>query len=398
MTNPPDVRKAEIRRVLSEIIPGLRGIDQSENSSRDDLVDRVLAWLDITQAQMAALLAVSPQAISKGLREDGLDYLAKDNKAKPLHQTLAQIGGDRYSVAASRLKEIGLALGWGNVESNAEEILPPQDLYAFAEEIWILADNPATVLNWEALRSQIMSPARPNLEKILVFFFRSLEGAERWAEVLEREFARDAICDGRLDPERTAVANCYLYVIVTNTLAFSQDYVIADPGSRCMGVDTTARFPSAYFWSGNGYCKIASPNLDFIRVAQGIGLGTASQKVNFFPRGMPLRPDVLDFKHAFLDALIAVRGPTADEDATESGENLAGGIFRSVMARPAQTAAFNKRTKLVPVFLLTYKRRPGDGMNKNPNRTIRILQDELDRNVEARLELDVRLHQCPNFW
>ncbi len=393
-----DARRQEVRHALSTVIPGVRAPDPTEDASRDDLVDRVLAWLDLTQAQMAALLSVSPQAISKGLRDEGIDYLARDNKAKPLNLTLTQIGGERYSAAASRLRELAAALGWGNVESNAEEVTAPQDLYAFTDELWVLADNPSTVLNWESLRSQIMTPMRPTAEKVIVFFTRSLEGAERWAEVLEREFARDAIQDGFLDPEKTAVANSYLYIIVTNALSFSQDHVLADPGSRCMGVDTTARAPSAYFWIGNGYCRIATPNLDFIRVVQGLGLGTTSQKVNFFPRGMQLKPEVLEFKHTFIDAIIAVRGPTTEEDETDSGEGLAGGVLRTTMGRPLQTSTFNRRTKFTPVFLLTYKRRPGDGMNKNPNRTIRILQDELARNSEARVDLDARLQQSPNFW
>lgn len=393
-----DARRQQVRLALSTVIPGVRAPGPTDDATRDDLVERALGWLDLSQAQIAALLAVSPQAISKGFREEGVDYLARDNKAKPLYLTLTQIGGERYSAAASRLKELAIALAWGNIESNAEEITSPKDLYAFADELWILADNPSLILNWESLRSQIMTPFRPAAEKVVVFFTRSLEGAERWAEVLEREFARDAIEDGFLNPDKTAVANSYLYIIVTNALSFSQDHVIADPGSRCMGVDTTARVSSAYFWIGNGYCRIPAPNLDFIRVAQGLGLGTTSQKVNFFPRGMQLRPEVLEFKHAFIDAIIAVRGPTTDEDETDSGEGLAGGVLRTVMGRPPQTSVFNKRTKFTPVFLLTYKRRPGDGMNKNPNRTIRILQNELTRSSEVRVDLDTRLQQSPSFW
>ncbi len=391
-------RRQEIRLALSTVVPGVRIAAATEDASRDDLVERALVWLDLTQAQMAALLAVSPQAISKGFREEGIDYLAKDNKAKPLYLTLTQIGGERYSVAASRLKELAIALGWGNVESSAEEITSPQDLYAFSDELWVLADNPSEILNWESLRSQIMTSLRRATERVVVFFTRSLEGAERWAEVLEREFARDAIQDGRLKPERTAITNSYIYIIVTNTLSFSQDHVIANPGSRCMGVGTATRALSAYFWIGNGYCRIATPNLDFIRVAQGLGLGTTSQKVNFFPRGMQLGPENLDFKPTFIDAIIAVRGPTTDEDETESGERLAGGVFRTVMVRPPKTNAFNKRTKFTPVFILTYKRRPGDGMNKHPKRTIRILQDELDQNSVAGVDLDTRPQQSPDFW
>ncbi|MBS0405063.1 MAG: hypothetical protein JSS17_01670 [Proteobacteria bacterium] len=389
-------RRHQVRLALSAVSVGVAAL--SDDASSDDLVERTLAWLDLTQAQIAALLAVSPQAISKGFREKGIDYLDEDNKAKSLYLTLTQIGGDRYSTAASSLKKLAIALDWKNIESSTEEITSPQDLYAYVDELWVLADNPSAILNWESLRAQIMTSLRRTAERVVVFFTRTLEGAERWAEVLEREFARDAIQDGFLEPEKTAVANSYIYIIVTNALSFSQDHVIANPGSRCMGLGTTTRAPSVYFWNGNDYCRIATPNLDFIRLAQGLGLGTTSQKVNFFPRGMQLKSEVLEFKHAFIDALFAVRGPTTDEDETDSGEGLAGGVFRTVMGRSSQTHVFNKRTKFTPVFILTYKRRPGDGMNKNPNRTIRILQDELARNSEARVDLDTRLQQSPDFW
>lgn len=351
----------------------------NDDAYAEAAVRRALDALQLNQAQLAALLAVSPQAVSKGLRDEGVNYLR--SKAKPLHQTLIQIGGERYAAVASALKELAGEFGWGSLESQAEGAVPPQDLYLGAEELWVVSDSPAAVLSWEALRGLVMSPLGTTTERLVVFFVRTLEGAERWAEVLEREFARDAVVNGTLEPERSAVSNAYMYIVVSNALTYAQDHIIASPGSRCMGVDASARGPNVYSWIGSGYSRVTSPNLEFVRLAQDLGLGLASHKVNFFPLGQMLKSDIVEFRHVFMDGIIAVRGRSEFMEHADADEGLAGGVLSSVVGRAPRTLAFNQKTKFNPVFLLTYKRRPGDGMNKSPSRTVRVLQEELLRGV-----------------
>lgn len=388
----------EVQSALSAVIPSLHLTGARPPLTHDELVRAALEWLGLTQVQIAALLAISPQAVSKGLREEGLDYLARDNRVQPLHQALAHIGGDRYAEAAARLRDAARVLGWGSLDAPVEEFISPRDLYSFAEELWVLADNPATVVHWNALRDQMIAAGVQDNQKLIVFFTRTLEGAERWAELLEREFARDALLDDGIDWDRASVASCNLYIIVTNALAFAQDHILIDPGSRCMGLSSTIRPALAYNLAGPNYTRIKSPNLDFIRICQSIGLGTSNLKSNFFPKGVLLRSEILDFRHVYIDGIIAARGPKHEEDESASGDLLAGGVLRGIAGRPPQTIAFNKRAKFTPLFLLTYKRRPGEGLNRNPKKSIRALQEEFDRTRDVGQDLQLRGNKSLSFW
>lgn len=387
----------EMQAALSPVIPSLQ-FSSAASMTHEGLVRSVLEWLGLSQVQIAALLAISPQALSKGLRDEGLDYLARENRIQPLHQALAHIGGDRYSEAASRLREVARALGLGSLEALAEEFITPGDLYAISDEMWVLADNPAAVVNWNALRDHLISTVGQDNQKMVVFFTRTLEGAERWAEVLEREFARDALMDHGIDWGRASVAACHLYIVVTNTLTFSQEHVLINPGSRCMGMSSAVRPPSAYNFTGSSYTRIQSPNLDFIRTCHATGFGASNLKVNFFPKGMLLKSDMLDFRHVFIDGIIAARGPTQEEDGTEGGDLLSGGVLKNSAGRVSQTLAFNKRAKFTPLFLLTYKRRPGEGLNVNPNKSKRALQEEFERMRGHGQEADTPAHRPSSFW
>lgn len=386
-------------KLLSSVIPALGTDPSTAPLSDEDLVRAVLEWLGLTQAAVAALLAISPQSVSKSVREQGLHFLGPpDRKSQSLYSALVRIGGDKYLLAASRLREVARVMGWGHLHSPFDGLSQAGDVYASATEMWFVSDAPGASMDWGALRAQIVQPTATEAHKVVVFLARTLEGAERWAEALEREFARPALAGGKLELENAAVSGCYLFVLVCNALSFSQDYLITDPGSPCMGVATAAQAPAAYVWAGNAYATVEAPNLQVVSVLHGVGLGQSATKANFFPKGVPLKQDMLDFKFTFLDSLVAVRGPTSDEDSTPAGDRLVGGVLKSVANRAPQTLAFNRRSKFTPVCLLVYKRRPREGLNRNPSRSIRVLTAELELPQEQGRDEDPRNEQPASFW
>ncbi|MGH8540205.1 MAG: hypothetical protein ACRETW_06840 [Stenotrophobium sp.] len=360
-----------------------------------ELGEQVLRWLDLSQSQVASLLGLTPQAISKGLKDEGIAFLSQDRRVHRLYQALSSVGGDRYALVAFRLKELAREVGWGTLEALQNELVRPEALYAEADELWIVSDAPGSTMNWEALRSQLFKPHQEDQHKVFVFFMRTLEAAERWAEILERELIKPAVRDQKIRPDEGKVMGAHVFLIVTNALAFSQDFVVANPGSRCMGILSSTRPAAAYHWLGASYAKAPNPSFDFVRLAQHVGLGMASVKSNFFPSGIPLKPEVMDFKPTFIDGLIAVRGETAEEDSTPAGEKMAGGILATPAARSEHSLQFNKRTKFCPVFVMTYRRRPGESFNKAPTRILKVIQEEFDRQAS---EGDIRGQPPSSFW
>jgi hypothetical protein len=357
-------------------------------------VGHFLRLLDLSQVQVAALLALTPQAVSKGLSEDGLAYLGGGGRAQRLFQALVYIGGDRYVRSAARLRELGRSLGWGGFDAEITDRVPAHDVYAQTEEMWVISDAPDQVLDWDAFKAQMLSPADASRPKVVVFFLRTLEAAERWAEVLERELVRPATQDGSLSAEQVAVSGAYIFLVVSNALAYSQDFVITDPGSRCIDVLGVARTPTVHLWSGAAYVRSRTQNLGFVRLVRALELGASSNKANFFPLGTPLRSDILDFRHRFIDGLIAKRGERHEDQ--QSGELMAGGILSDAQNRAANTLEFNKRSKFTPVFILAYKRRPGDGPSE---RTLRLIHEELVRAKEHAVEIEQKdAPRADSFW
>lgn len=207
----------------------------------------------------------------------------------------------------------------------------------------------------------------------------SLEGAESWTEVLEREAVRTAIEGYEVNPEGGQRYGVYVYVIVTNITTFSGDYLVANPGSRSMGVSAASKDPSMHYWNSGTYTQSDYAIDEFVRCVHRNGIGESPVKANFFPQGTKLTKEILDFPPRYIDGLIAKRGKTETEDETPNGDDMAGGILRSASTHSENTVAFNKRTKYCPVFLLAYKRRPGESFNGLATRTLRYISEELKR-------------------
>lgn len=350
--------------------------------------DQFLKELGLSQSQVAALLGVTPQVVSKGVKEEGVDFFAK--RAQKLYAALLFVGGDNFSLAAVRLSEAARQNSWGVLEAEAKKSITPSDLYRDADELWVISDSPGKVLEWSELSGFLFST--PNQEqrvmhgahhKVMVFFFSTIEGAEAWAEVFEREMLKPAIHDYKISQLDALQINAYVFFVVTNLTTYTQDFLIVDPGSQCMDVFTSRKSPKIAYWNAGSYVYAENNSSEFIKTVRHLELGTSAIKANFFPTGMKLQKEHLDLgKHGFMDGLIALRGKTLDEDMSENGDGMAGGIFRSVVGRPLGTGFFNKKAKFCPLLLLAYKRKPGDSVHRS-ERTVGIIQSELDRAREA---------------
>lgn len=335
-------------------------------------LEDLFTWLDLTQSQVATLLGVSPQAISKALKdEDETSFMLKDRRLYRLYGALLHIGGDRYALSADRLKEyasqrFGIAL-----DDSVTNVVSAHDLYLGNDEIWVISDSPARVLDWAAMKAMLYGPEGTDRGKVVVFFLSSLEGAESWSELLEREAAETAVRDGKVQIDEGQKYSSYVFVVVSNLSRFTGDLVITNPGSRCMGMMASAKTMGAYSWTGSAYIPVSSEGLkSFVQAVHRNELGTGSVKAHFFPAGDKLPRELIDFPPKFMDGLIGLLG-----------QEPVGGVLREEARQKESTVSFNARRKYNPAFFLAYKRKPGDSFNSQ--RVARILQEEIDRQNQS---------------
>jgi hypothetical protein len=403
-----DIDMANIKE-LQVLVPLLKqfNLGNDEDLSKPEVTEHLLGdFVGVNQTQIAALLGLSPQAVSKGLRDDGILFLSKDRRVFRLHQALMAVGGDKYLTAALKLRELSRPMEWGSIPTNTTEVFSPQDVYATSDELWVFADNPADTLDWEILREQIFTAEAKdpeNQEKLLVFFVRTLEAAERWAGILERELIAPSIEDDRINLEKKGFARHFVYIVVSNTFPYAQDFILSNPGSRCMGIVGAAKTPTIYVWTGASYVRPLNQNFGVIDLAQQLDLGTAALKMHFFPKGFILRPEVASFQNKFLDGMIAIRGGLLHEDehfylngelADEEqwidplGLKMAGGVLSNPSQQPLNTQTFNKKSKFCPLFICVYRRKPGESFNeRRMNVGIhKVVSDELQRRRDERSE------------
>jgi hypothetical protein len=370
--------------------------------------DDTLEWLGLNQAQVAALLGLSAQAVSKGMSKgQDASFLARDGKAQKLYRALTAIGGERYLVAAARLKEAAIRNGWGALDSVAAGVAA-RDLYLETKELWVFSDDPLKVVDWDALRDTYLYVKSPLAEpRLLVFFTRTLEAADRCAEQLERDLIKPAINGADIDINGGAKLGCYVYIVATNVFPYGMDFVIANPGSRCIGPATQNMTTLA--WTGGSYAYSSGNCAELVAWAQQLDLGTSTVKEHFFPKGTILPKDKFDFRFRFMDGLIAVRG-TEPERSGPTGEGMAGGLLRthrSTLDRSAEeqdntkTLENNKKMKFVPVFMQCYRRRPNESFSRVESRTLRVIRDELraaNHPEDQGTGFRDRVEQRDGFW
>jgi transcriptional regulator with XRE-family HTH domain len=351
--------------------------------SEQSLSEALLKWFDLSQSQIAALLGISPQAISKALKDEEAEFFEKDRRIQRLYGAMQFIGGDRYALSVLRIKELSSHFDLGPLDDIASNLVRASDLYAGTDELWVISDNPGKIIDWTALKKTLFAERRDDAtfknksekEKVVIFFMSTLEGAENWAEALEREAMKPAIVKTRVEIDRGMRFGANVFVIVTNLTAFTGDYVITNPGSRCMGMLSSAKPTGMYNWSGDAYFLVNPSGLKgFVQAAHRNELGQGSLKKHFFPQGERLGADKFDFPLKFLDGLIAI-----------VGLEPVGGVLRNSSQYPQITIDSNsRRTKYTPAFLLTYKRTPGDSFNEGrPKRVVEAELQEQQPEVKA---------------
>lgn len=363
--------------------------------SEQSLSDALPKWLDLSQSQIAALLGISPQAISKAMKDEGVEFFRKDRRIQRLYGAMQFIGGDRYALSASRLKEVSKSLGLGPLDDVGSTLVNASDLYASTDELWVVSDNPGKSIDWDALKKALFSEIKDDATlksgsekgKVITFFMSTLEGAENWVEALERETMKPAVIEKSgnksIDIDRRTRYGANVFVIVTNLTAFTGDYVITNPGSRCMGMLSSAKPTGMYSWNGDAYSLVNPSGLKgFVQAVHRNELGQGSLKRHFFPYGEPLSADKLDLTIKFIDGPIGILG-----------SEPIGGILRDPSQHKQNTITFNSSRKYTPAFLLTYKRVPGEKISASEIRIKRLIEAEL-KEQEPEQEL---AQQRPSF-
>ena len=336
------------------------------SSSEPSAGDALLKLLDLSQSQVAALLGVSPQAVSKAIKDEGIGFLGKEHRAQRLYSAMLFISGDRYALTITRLKELASQLNYGLNEEVVNNNVRASELYASANEIWVISDNPGRVVDWDAMKNILYSESKTE-SKVVVFFLSTLEGAENWAEALEREAIKPAIQDGHVLPGKGRQYGSYIFVVVSNLTTFSGEYVISNPGSRCMGMVASTKTMGVHYWNGSSYSSANPSSIKgFVQAVHRNELGMGPVKAHFFPTGDKITSELLDFPPKFIDGLIG-----------KLGNEAVGGILRDVSGREENTINFNNRRKYNPAFLLTYKRKPKDSFSEF--RTMPTIQHELNQ-------------------
>lgn len=340
-----------------------QGTEPDSNAAREAAAE-LCAMLRLNQAQVAALLGVTPQAVSKAF-DEGQDFFRV--RAAKLYDSLRFVGGDTYSAAAETLKGYcrhtwGIELAYRGLESTA-----PEDIYR-EDEVWFLSDNPVKALAWESFADVLFGQQRRVRDQIFVFFTSSLEGAEKWAEDLQR--AMVSIQHGKAIPSHKT--RCFIYIIATNALPFCGDIVITNPGSKCVGAAQSVQAPTAYGFSDGRYVRVSFPVNQLVRVFQELGMGTNPDKVNFFPRGAVLKGEVLYFQYAFAHGLLGIHGQSRDPEETV----WVGGVLRNTLGRKPVTLEFNRKRQFIPIAIMMLKMKPGDGPSEM---AVRVIQAQLDR-------------------
>ncbi|MDS4057928.1 MAG: helix-turn-helix transcriptional regulator [Candidatus Contendobacter sp.] len=329
----------------------------------------ILERIGLSQAQLAILLGISPQVVSRGMQSR--EFLR--GRAQRLYDVISYIGGDRYELVASLLKKVTYEEWGDDLQYGGVENVSSADLYQNTEELWVLSDNPAEVLDYRVFK-EIFFGNKEEKEPLIVFFVSSLEGAEQWAEFLERESIIDE--NFRVVPNKSLCTRSYIYIITVNVLPFSPNFLIGNPGSRCASRILASQSPDVFAWTGVAYVRLPNSSLasNFIRLAQQFGLGRSTEKVNFFPRAVPLGPDKLEFPLHFSDSILGIRGKGFEEAPNLADELTIGGILRITEGRQPNAIKTHQAAKIVPLFLMTYKKRPGDGPK---DKSLNIVQREI---------------------
>jgi transcriptional regulator with XRE-family HTH domain len=340
----------------------------------------VVSYLGLKLQEVAALLGVAPQTISSYPNES--EFFEKSQRVNKLYKALVTIGSDRYLLSAKKLAEYSREKGIQIQDESAFlKSLPARDIYNNSSEIWFFSDNPTKIIDWEEFRSSVFteSSVKKNENKrVFSFFFRTIDGATKFSELLERE-AFSVLIDNNnkilYEPGCTGLFyNVYLYNIVTNLFPYGEDFIITNPGSSC--IIGQPMQPENFFWDGATYRKSAGLSLSIIDEIRKLGIGVNHAPENFFPRGVILKRNIFFQDSPFTDQLVGIKGESTGGIIDKSGTLL----DKYTDDARLINKDFSKKTEFTPVAILVLKRLVGSSFNSYKNRIYNTISSEFGDN------------------
>jgi hypothetical protein len=321
-------------------------------SQQAALGEAFLRRTDLSATELAALLGVSRQHVSKDL--DAI--VGSHSTLLDLCRTLRGIGTKRAldlcdSVTSFAKESLGLEVampgGGGAVGCKSFLQLLPK-----CQELWVCSSSPPELERsdyWSALCRHILDQRN----KLLVYFVPTLELADRVAERFEDElFRREFDEDGRKIQEPEAF-RATVFVIATSLVASTPHTWIINPGSADIadGPQSTWALGS----DGNDFFELPIRfGQDFIRKARAAGLGVARNRDNFFPLGQSLKDSGIPFRsYPHVDQLIGIR-------LSHSVGLFEGEPIRRASGEERDPQQGPHPLKFFPAFIRAYRKKAGE--------------------------------------
>ncbi len=356
--------------------------------------DNFFSYIGLKVQEAAALLGVAPQTISS--YSSDLEFLKKQQRIQRLHKALTTIGGDKYLLAAKKLSDYSRDNGIEIFDDiDFSRSLSADEIYKNSSEIWFFSDNPTKIISWDELKSSIFVKnisQKSDTKRIFSFFFRTIDGATRFSELLEREAFSPLIDENkRISYESGSVGLIYnvnIYNIVTNLVPYGEDFIITNPGSSC--IISQPLQPEVFFWDGKNYRRSINSSLSLIEELRKLGIGINHATENFFPRGILLKRDVFFHDSPFTDPLVGKRGETAGGIIDKSGILL--GKYNE--AEKAINIDFSKKTEFIPIAILALKRLVGSSFSSYKDKVYKAISSELGENTRKILSTT----ESEQFW
>lgn len=325
-------------------------------------------YIGIRAQEVAALIGISPQTLSSY----SIDDLTKDNKLERLYKALFYIGTDRYILAAKKVAFLADKAGIKIDYSSAETRIEPYRIYN-NKEVWFFSDNPTSIIDENAFFDSIFSKERKQqyIGNIFSFFFRTIDGATRFAEIIERKAISPIFSEGNNLNKSGLIYNNYIYLIVTNIFPFGEDFIIINPGSLCARAPGT---PTSVFYDGNSYVMSTNSQSKIIDEVRSLDIGTRYQPENFFPLGVKLTRDIFCNDSVFTDPLIGVRSESISGGILEKGSQM---IFSSCTDEEKdKNRLFSEKAGFTPVAILALKKYPGSSFSTHKNKILNLILEE----------------------
>lgn len=356
--------------------------------------ESVVSRLGLKLQEVAALLGVTPQTISSYPNES--EFFDKSQRVNKLYKALTTIGSDRYLLSAKKLVEYSREKGIKIQDDSVFlRTLSSEDAYNNYSEIWFFSDNPTKIIDWDNFRSSIFKKdldQTKDYKRVFSFFFRTIDGATKFSELLEREafsalIEMDDDNNGHIVEGRHGLFyNAYIYNILTNLFPYGEDFIITNPGSAF--IIGQPMQPEIFFWDGSTYRKSAGLSLSIIDEIRKLGIGVNHAYENFFPRGVLLKRDVFFQDSPFTDHLVGKKGERTGGIIDKSGM-----LFDKYSDNDKElNKNFSEKTEFIPIAILVLKRLIGTSFSSYRDRIKTTISKEFGNQESS----DKPTHE--EFW